>query len=282
MTIIIVAILVFVSVVFIFLIGAQTLTLASNQYRSHFVTSAKTNLSDLFIFIEPEKIYIFNVIVLILSFLFLWLYFGSFIPALIVAIALAFIPQLLYKFLKYRRIKRFNESLPDSLNSLSTMLKAGTNLTSAIEIMTKETKGPISQEFELLMREIKMGKDMSQAFDSMNIRVPSDDLSLVVAGIKISREVGGSLAEVLARLADTIRRRIEMEGKIDSLTAMGKAQGFVMAMLPLVLAYAISKLEPEAMSQLFTTPIGWGVCVIVVVMEIMGFLVIRKIVNIDV
>lgn len=271
----------FATIIFV-LLGVQTLKSATTNYQEHFVTSANANLSDMFIFIEPQKLYMLMVFILVFSFGFLWLYFNSFIPALIIAVVLAFLPRFIYKFLKNMRLKRFNLALPDALNSISTMLRAGTNLPSAVEMMVVESKGAISQEFDLLMREIKMGKDFDDALDSAYERMPSDDFALVVAGIKISREVGGSLAEVLQRLAETIRRRLEMEGKIDSLTAMGKAQGFVMAMLPLALAYIISKIEPEAMSELYTTPMGWVVCAVVVVMEILGFFVIRKIVNIDV
>ena len=282
MPIIAIPILVFIATVAIFLVGVGGLKKVNDNYKNNFLVSADNNLSDLFIFIEPEKLYFFNIVILVVSFFFSWLYFGNIISALIVSALLACIPQFLYKHLKKKRIKDFNLALPDALNSLVTMLRAGTNFTTAVEIMTNETNGPIAQEFELLLREVKMGKDLDHALDSMQLRVPSDDLSLVVAGIKISREVGGSLAEVLLRLADTIRRRIEMEGKIDGLTAMGKAQGFVMALLPIGLGYVIFKMEPEAMSELFTTPMGWAVCAIVVVMEVIGFLIIKKIVTIDV
>ena len=282
MTYLTVASLVFLATGLIVFLSGYLLKTAGENYRAHFIAAARTNLTDLFIFIEPEKLYLLNITLLAVSLAFLWFYFGNFIPALVLSLLLALLPQFLYKWLKKKRLETFNESLPDALNSLATMLLAGTHLTAAIDIMTAETKGAIAQEFGLLLREITMGRDMDEALDSMYTRVPSEDLSLVVSGIKISREVGGSLAEVLLRLSDTIRRRIEMEGKINSLTAMGKAQGLVMAVLPLALGYLLLQIEPDAMSRIYTTPVGWMICAVIVVMEILGFLVIRKIVNINV
>ena len=105
---------------------------------------------------------------------------------------------------------------------------------------------------------------------------------MFASALRISREVGGNLGEILERLADTLRRKATMEGKIESLTAQGKMQGYVMTALPVFLGFLLYFLEPEAMAQLFTTPKGWTVLAVVFIMESLGYVFIRKVTHIDV
>ena len=102
------------------------------------------------------------------------------------------------------------------------------------------------------------------------------------AALRISREIGGNLGETLDTLSDTLRRKSTMEGKIDSLTAQGRMQGLVMTALPVFLGFLLYLLEPEAMSLLFTTPAGWGTLAVIIVMETLGYIFIRKVTTIDV
>jgi tight adherence protein B len=155
-------------------------------------------------------------------------------------------------------------------------------LAQALELLVSETKGAVSQEFDLMLRELRMGVSFDVAVLNLHRRIPVTETQLVAASMRIARETGGNLAEVIERLAETLRRKIEMEGKIRALTAQGKAQGWVMALLPLFLAYVLSLMEPEHMARLFSEPIGWGVCTLVIVMEFIGYKFIKKIVSIDV
>jgi tight adherence protein B len=116
----------------------------------------------------------------------------------------------------------------------------------------------------------------------MLARIPELDFKLVVSGMQISKEIGGNLAETLERLADTLRRKLEMEGKIDALTGQGKMQGIVMTALPLFIGFILYHMEPVHMMRLFTEPMGWAVCAITAIMLYVGYTFIRKIVNIDV
>ena len=116
----------------------------------------------------------------------------------------------------------------------------------------------------------------------MEKRLPIEGLSMALSAIRISREVGGDLAGTLNSLADSLRRKLTMEGKIDSLTAQGKMQGLVMSALPLLLMVALMRLEPAAMGQLFTTKMGWAVLMIIFCMQVLGFMAIKKITSIDV
>lgn len=243
---------------------------------------AKSSLMDMFIFIEEKHVIYLMVGIWALSFLLAWMFTGQFIVAIIVSCLTAYLPKFSLNFIRKRRQNRFLIDLPDALLGVSNMMKAGSNLTMALETMVEESAGPISQEFGLFLRELRMGVAFEDALDSLYVRMPVAELQLVVAGMKISREVGGSLADVLARLADTIRRRLEMEGKIKSLTAQGKMQGVVMSGLPIFVGYLLYHIEPAAMAHLFTDYIGWGVCAAIVVGEYIGYRFIKKIVSIDV
>lgn len=255
---------------------------AFQQYGERTSASTTSSLTDMFIFIDPSRIIYIMVGVWAFSFLLAWLVTGLPILALIISAFSAYLPKFVINFLRRRREGRFLQDLPDALLSISNMLKAGSNLPMALEIMVAESSGPIVQEFGLFLRELRIGVAFEEALDKLYIRMPVAELQLVVAGMKISREVGGSLAEVLARLADTIRRRLEMEGKIRSLTAQGKLQGVVMSALPLFVGFLLYHIEPAAMGRLFTDYVGWAVCAVILVGEYVGYRFIKKIVSIDV
>src|SRR5690606_9441511 len=199
-----------------------------------------------------------------------------------ISLGTAYLPRLAMNFLRKRRQATFLSDLPDGLLGVSNMMKAGSNLTMSLEVMVAESAGPLSQEFGLFLRELRMGVAFERALDNLYVRMRVAELQIVVAGMKISRDVGGSLADVLARLSDTIRRRLEMEGKIKSLTAQGKMQGVVMSCLPIHIGYLLYHIEPAAMGRLFTDHAGWGVCTVIVIGEYIGYRFIKKIVTIDV
>jgi len=263
-------------------IGIHFFTQAAQQYQNTFTTHARVKLADLFLLVEPEKIFVLNIVMIVVTFIFSYLYFGSFILAAIFGLIMGFVPQLVFKFLTKRRCTQFIAQLPDMLQSSSTAMKAGASLNQALESVVSEESGPVAQEFDLFLRELRVGVDFNQALNNIYHRMPLMDFKLVVSGMQISREIGGNLADTLERLADTLRRKIEMEGKIDALTAQGRAQGIVMTLLPIVLGYGLYLMEPKQMSIFWTHWLGWTLMAIMGVMLLIGYLVIQKIVNIDV
>ena len=263
-------------------VGVRILTSAAGQYRETLKTQARVSLTELYVFIEPEKVFVLNVIALIFIALIALMLSGSFVVAGIVGVVAGFLPPLIFRHLRKKRIDKVMEQLPDSLVSLSASLKAGSSLVQALEVTVKEEAPPIAQELDLLLKEIRVGVGFADAMDNMGKRVNTQDMDLVIAGMKISREVGGNLAEVLDRLASTVRRKREMEGKIDALTSQGKMQGVVMTALPFLLAAALWHIEGEHMHRLFTEPMGWAALSVIIVLVSIGFFFIRKIVNIDV
>ena len=254
----------------------------AQKYRETFTHAAKVNLSDMFLFIEPQKLFIFNMAGMFVLFLVVWAYSGAIVLALILVSIAAVLPPYFYKYLQNRRRKLFVKQLPDALNMVCSSMRSGSSLTNALEVMAQEQEAPISQEFSLFLREQRLGVDFNDGLNNMLERIPELDFKLVVSGMQISKEIGGNLAETLERLADTLRRKLEMEGKIDALTGQGKMQGIVMTALPILIGFVLYQMEPVHMMRLFTEPMGWAVCVVVAIMLYVGYIFIRKIVNIDV
>ena len=255
---------------------------AMANYRSTFIDTASDNMADMFVFIDPGKIFYFNILALVLSFPLVWLMTGSILIGLGAAAAIFLLPQWMYARLRRIRITRFMAQLPDGLAMISGSMQAGASLNMALEGLVKEQPAPMSQEFELLLREQRIGVDMEDALGHMDERIRNADFGMVITALLISREVGGNLAEVLDTLATTLRRKMAMEDKVTSLTAQGKMQGIVMALLPLLLGGLLMLIEPESMSKMFTTVPGYFTMAFVVIWEGIGFMFISRITSIDI
>ena len=237
--------------------------------------NAKADLESMFIFTDTRRIMAINVAVLIALPVVAWILTGN--------VVLAFVaPRFVVRYIAERRLREFEQQLPDALMMITGALRAGASLPIALDSVASEGRPPISQEFALLLREMRLGVDFSVALQSMEQRVPLQDLALVTAGMALSREVGANLAETLESIARTIRAKLQMEGKIRSLTAQGKMQGVVMAGLPVLLVAVLNFMEPEAMAPLFNAWYGWVTLSVMVVTILIGYHFIRKITTIDV
>jgi len=148
--------------------------------------------------------------------------------------------------------------------------------------MVEEQAGPLGQEFGLLLREHRLGARMEEALDNLGERVQSEEMDLVISAALIAQDVGGNLAEILQRLSETIRRKLEMEGKIKSLTAQGVLQGHVVTALPFAILIVLTVIEPEAIRPMFHGLLGWCFLFVIVALQFVGGLLIRKIVRIEI
>ena len=251
-------------------------------YKEVFSEMTAGKFSELFLFVDVARyFYLYIGIVLVLP-LIVWELSGDKILGFISFMGLLFSPYIILNIFIKKRLKKFERQLPDALVMLAGSLRAGASLSTAIDGLIKESPAPLSQEFSLMVRERKLGVDMDTVIENMERRLPLEDLFMFLSAVRISREVGGNLAETLESLAETLRRKLTMEGKIDSLTAQGKLQGVVMSSLPIVLMIALLKLEPDTMGMMFTTKLGWIVLATILTMQLLGFLAIRKITQIDV
>lgn len=252
------------------------------QQKAQLVQQASTTLADMFIFLDPQKMFRYNVVAMLLLPVFVYMLTGNPVFAVVALIVTFVLPKYYVRMLRTRRFKTLEKQLPDALLMITGAMSAGASVNIAIESMVKEQRPPIAQEFELLLRELRIGVDYDTALKNMEKRNPIPDFALVISALRISREVGGNLAEILNSLASTLREKQTMEGKIESLTAQGKVQGVVMTGLPLLVMFGLTQIEPVAMAPLFSTWMGWLTLTIIAIMEIMGYFFIRKITAIDV
>lgn len=253
-----------------------------DKHKENIGNTAKSGLEKLYIFIDPQKLFLYSVFAVILIPLLLWIIFDNPLIPIASIFVIIFSPKFIVKHLEKKRVELFEKQLPDALLMVSGSMRAGASLAVAMESMTKESKPPLSQEFSLMISEQRLGVDFDVALSNMEKRMPVPDFVLLVAAMRITREVGGNFADILESLALTLRRKHDMEGKIKALTAQGRMQGIVMAALPLLLMAILTFMEPEAMHPLYHTLMGWATLFVVFVMISIGYMGIRKIVNIDV
>jgi tight adherence protein B len=253
-----------------------------DRYRASFTERTKFQVQEFFLFIDPKKLFAANLAIMALGAILVWVVIGNALMGIPVFFVLAFLPRLIYAWMRKRRLRKFEEQLPDALMMLSGGLRAGVGLTSAIQQLVAEAQAPLAQEFTLVLREQRLGVTLEQTLNNLNRRMPTQTTTLVVSAMRIASETGGGLAETLERTSYTIRSRLQMEGKIGALTAQGKLQAWVVGLLPMVLMAVLNKMEPEAMSMLWHTRIGWGTLAVIAFFEVMGVYVIRKIIAIDV
>ena len=253
-----------------------------DSYKETFTSTASSNMADMFLFVDPNQLFIINIIAIVVLPTLVWLVTRD-IPATLAMLAIIILlPSMLYRSMRKKRLRRFEAQLPDGLAMVSGAMRAGASLSIALESLVKELPPPLSQEFELFMKEQRLGVDFEDSLKKMELRNPIPDFSMLVTALLINREVGGNLAETMETLGETLRRKAMMEGKIQSLTAQGKLQGIVMTGLPVLLGVLLNFMEPEAMSKLWTTTVGWVVMSVIIFMELMGYFMIRKITSIDV
>ena len=204
-------------------------------------------------------------------------------PGLVLGIGAALLmPRTASRILRRRRETQLTRQLPDTLLGLANAMRSGAGFQVALELSVREGLPPLSQELAIILKELRMGSSMTTAFQNFETRYPTEEIRLLVAAVTINREVGGSLSDILLSLGETLRRKLDMRGKIEALTAQGRMQGYVMTALPGLIALAIYQFEPHAMATLCTTVWGWLVLGIASLMLILGSVFIRKIVNIDV
>jgi tight adherence protein B len=190
---------------------------------------------------------------------------------------------------KGQRLKAFNRGLADTITLIANALRSGSSFLQAIEMVVREAQPPISTEFSRVIREVNLGLPFEQALANMVRRVRSEDLELMTTAISIQHQVGGNLAEILDSIAFTIRERVRIKGEIKSLTAQQRMSGYVVGFLPIGLVGILMTIAPKFMDpmfqkppELFGLPAGLIILGVGGFMMFLGFMAIRKIVDIEV
>ncbi len=188
----------------------------------------------------------------------------------------------LAKWLDGRRRAKFNDQLPEALATMSNALRAGFSISQAFDSVVAQGEKPMSEEFAILQQQLRIGMSFEDALESLSGRVGSDDLTLVTTALLVSRKTGGNVTEIFDKISETIRGRMRIERKVRTLTAQGRLQGIVVSAMPLVLGIAMTFLKPDTMLPFFCSLAGVASIVAVIVLITLGWIIIGKIVKIDV
>lgn len=282
----------FISVTLATLVIVDFISFASNRYRERYLKEAAVELDDILLQIPANRILDLSLAVsalatctvlglfALLSNTWSW---GPVSFWMAVTMIVSFpAPRMYLKFLGKQRLRKFNEQLEEALTSMSSSLKAGFSITQAIEAVAAENKAPISIEFRLLLQEIRLGVPLEKSLENMCLRLGSDDLELTATAIITARQTGGELTVILDRLASVIRERTRINNKLSAMTAQGKLQATIIGLMPFLLLFAMNYIAASTMKIFYNSIFGVLTIVAVVILDICGFLTIRKITKIDI
>ncbi len=273
--------LLFGSVFGMTLIVFDTMTKALRKYEEKYVVQSVGDLSNMFLFVDSRTVFVLN-----LCLMGVFAVGGALAPGvgagLLGGLVGFFLPMLLVNFYRKARIEKFNKQLVEVLQQMSGALKAGLTFQQAMEQVAKESPPPLSQEFSLTIREMKLGLPLEETLVNMAKRVGSEDLDLTVTSTNIAKQLGGNMAEMFETISGTIRERMRLEGKIKAVTSQGKMQGAIVAMMPLALGIILNFMRPDLMQPMLHHPFGWAVVAACIIGISVGWMMIMRIVNIDV
>lgn len=179
-----------------------------------------------------------------------------------------------------RRRKKFTNQLGDMLTMVANALRAGFSFMQAFELISREMDAPMGREVQLVVNEVNLGNTLESALDNMQRRVASPDFELVVTAVLIQRQVGGDLASILDTISETIAERVRMRREVMALTAQGRLSGIVVAVIPVALGLFLEIVNPGYLKPLLETDIGRMFIIAAIIMDMIGFLVIKRIVDI--
>lgn len=194
-----------------------------------------------------------------------------------------FLPYAVLRRLRVRRLRRLEAQLVDGIQTLASGVRAGLNLVQAMELVARDSPAPIRQEFAHLLREYEYGVPLDEAMDNAAGRIGSGDYRLLFAALQTHRQRGGDLGETLDRINDSIREIQRLEKRVQALTAQGRATARWLAALPAaVLAIMYLLIAPDAVQRLFIDDVGKLILLVIVTLNVLGFLWIRKVVGVDI
>lgn len=205
---------------------------------------------------------------------------ARFLICILLAAAGLALPPLYVKRSRNKRIKAFEGQLGDAIVSMSNCLKSGLTFQQGMTNVADQMPQPISGEFARTIREMQLGNTTEAALDNLTRRMPSQDLKLLITAILISQQVGGSLSEVMDSISQTILDRIKVKNDVHMLTSQGRMTGVVIGGLPIMIGLILSVINPDYMNVFLTTHTGRVMLIVAACMELVGFIVIHKMITI--
>jgi tight adherence protein B len=247
-----------------------------------FAANIRTDLARADLQLRVAEFLLITAVSVALAYVLGQLLFGSPVMGLAFGVVGFFVPRIYVNIRKRQRLNAFNDQLGDTITLLANSLRSGFSIVQSMDTVANQLPKPISVEFHRVTQEIGLGLHYEEALNNMLRRVPSDDLDLMITAINIQGRVGGNLAEILDTIGHTIRERVRIKGEIRVLTAQQMISGYILTGLPVILGLVLYLLNKEYIGRMFRDPCGWIMIGTSVIMITTGFLIIRKIVDIEV
>ncbi|NNF27792.1 MAG: type II secretion system F family protein [Gemmatimonadetes bacterium] len=207
---------------------------------------------------------------------------SSLLAAVLAAVFGGLLPYVIVRYRRKRRFRAFEEGLPEAIDLMTRAIRAGHPFTSGLGMVSDETKEPVAGEFQRLFDELRFGMPFEDAVLGMTDRLNLVDTRMFATAILIQREVGGNLAEILDNLAATIRSRFSIRRQLRVITAQGRLSGYILSVLPIAVGLGLWLISPDFMEPLLDSSVGHAMIVAAIVAQILGYLWIRRIVNIEI
>jgi tight adherence protein B len=280
MTLIIALFLIFISLAALLLFALPRLRLTLANLQSRLLRDAEKKADDMFMPLEPRKLWVRSLVLGLTLALAIGLLMAS--PAIgLIAGALAFcLPAAYLSATERKRRQALDKALPSAIEKIAASLRAGAGLQTALESASTAAEGPFGQEMAHLLREVKIGVSLEDALARMAARVNAPDFTVFCTALTLALRTGGSLSDMLDTIAKTVRERRALDGKIKSLTSQGVMQGWIVGLMPLALLAGLTMVDPAMTAPLFNTGIGNALLITGAILEMLGMLMIRRIVKI--
>lgn len=254
---------------------------AATSLRREAIDAPAGALADLFVFVEPERLLRASAAGAMAALLLAMAMTRSWLASLAGAAIVFAAPRVLQRVWRRRYVRRIGEQLPDAMSMLAGAVRAGAALAQALDQLAMRVGPPLGHELSLVMRRHRLGMRFEEALHDFVRRVPLPEVQLLVTALTLTLQVGGSLAGALDRLTDTLRRKHVVEAKLRALTSQGRLQAVIVTALPLALMLALTALDPASMRPLYSTLGGWMVLGGIALLETTGWLLIRRIVAVE-
>lgn len=268
---------------------STNLSEGANAYSSKFTKSSEATLAEMLVFMPPTAIMSMKLSCLALGLAAGWvvslglkMWWQQLIPMFFIGIPAFYLPDSMIKKAYRKRLKTFHLQMIDGLTIIMNSLKANLSFPDSIRVMSEEAEEPLASEFALVLQEVNLGLPMERALDNLSKRMPIDDLALFVASINTIYSMGSGLRVVCQNAIQLISQRFRVEMRIEAITSEGRMQALVLAMAPYLLMFVLYFIDPSLTETLFNTGKGMIILGIVIILDLLGFLFIRNITNIEV
>lgn len=263
-----------------FWFGQQLFFHSLQRYRAFLTDETQENLRDMFVFIDAQRLWPVLLCFAVAGSALTWCLTSNVVFVVCVATTILILPRLMIQRAIRSRMVKFEHQLPDALLVLSSALRSGASLGLALGNLVQDAEPPLSQEFALVIREQRVGISLVHALNNLYERMPLEGVRMSTTLMNVASSSGGSLADLMETLSQTLRERLHICMKIDVLTSQGKMQAWVVGALPVLLLIVLSQIDPDSTRLFFESNIGRMILFVIFILEGCGAYLLNRILSI--